>query len=246
MEKNMMKELNIVKVEYLESVIEAKDTVTLKFKIPDGFSWTPGMHFHLAMSNFAKGGKPDKSMVRSFSVMSLMEEGYLGLTTRITNTPSKYKKQLLTLKPSDKMLMFKTGNRMELRRENRPIVLISMGVGLATFRPLIKSFEKDRTGITNVISLNIDSSLEYVYKEEIEKITIDELVNIYCKSRKDLYNEIDKVLDREVSSDTPIYYIVGSDNFLKSISSYLMRKDVDVKDLVIDKNDKGISEIINS
>lgn len=241
--KEIMEQLNLIRLDFIEAIQIAKGTFTFKFKIPEGFTWTPGTHFHLAPTDFAQGGKPDKNKVRSFSVMSLENEGYLGFTTRFVEPISAYKKQLQTMTPSANMLMFKIGNRMELRREQRPLVFISMGVGLATFRPLIKSYENDGSDITSLISINIDSSCDFVYKDEIEAIDVDGFTNDYLGSRKELYKTIDLACNMNIGEVKPIYYVVGSDNFLGDICNYLIEKSVDARDIVIDKNIKNRSEI---
>ena len=227
-----LEQLKLVKLTFIEKVEETENTMTFKFEVPEGFNWTEGTHFHLAFKDFYEGEKPDKKKVRTFSIMSLEEEKYIGFTTRITKECSAYKKRLLELNPGDEMLMFKTGNRMMLRRENRPLVLISMGVGVATFRPLIKTFLQNKEGIKEVIQINIDSSENFLYKEELTRLEEEGFKNSFSPSRKDLYEQIDASIKRE----KPIYYVVGSDAFIKAICGYLRGQSVENGDIVIDKN----------
>jgi ferredoxin--NADP+ reductase len=231
----MVKELEALKIQkakYIGKNIETDDTITFKFEIPEGLSWKAGTHFHLAFSDFIKDSGPDKSLVRAFSIMSLEDERFLGFTTRIKKDCSKYKKRLMELQNREEMLIFKVDNNMTLITENRPIVFISMGVGIATFRPLIKQFSKNPEGIESITSINIDSSREFVYKDEIDSINNENFTNYYVGSRAELYEIIDNCLLK----NNALYYLVGSDDFLRKVISYLKEHLVDKNNIIIDKN----------
>lgn len=67
----------------------------------------------------------------------------------------------------DDITFFKLGSRMGLRRSDTPIVLLSMGVGVMTMRPLIRAYKNDKSSIPSLISLNIDSAGDFVYRKEL-------------------------------------------------------------------------------
>lgn len=54
---------------------------------------------------------------------------------------------------------------------------------------------------------------------------------IYVESRKELYQEIDNCLKNRDSQ----YYIVGSDDFIKNLISYLIYNSVKKDNIFIDK-----------
>jgi ferredoxin--NADP+ reductase len=225
-----IKDMKIQKTKFIGKFVEAKETITFKFEIPKELSWEPGTHFHLAFTDFIKDSGPDINLVKAFSIMSTEDENYLGFTTRIKEDCSIFKKRLMELKIGDEMLIFKVGNRMELRRENRPLVFISMGVGIATFRPLIKQFKENSEGIKSITSINIDSKREFVYKNEVESVNKEMFVNHYVGSRQELYEKVDKCL-----APNALYYIVGSDNFLRAIIEYLKGHSISKNNIIIDK-----------
>lgn len=231
-----IKDMKIQKTKFIGKNVEAKGTVTFKFKIPDDLSWEPGTHFHLAFTDFIKESGPDISLVKAFSIMSTEDENFIGFTTRIKENCSPFKKRLMELEIGDEMLIFKVGNRMQLRRENRPIVFISMGVGIATFRPLIKQFKDDPKGITSLTSMNIDSKRDFVYKDEIESVNKKIFINHYVGTRQELYENVEKCL----AKNNALYYIAGSDDFLRAIIAYLKDHSIDKNNIIIDKKAKDV------
>jgi len=236
-----MDKIKLSTTKYIGKKIEADGTVTFKFQIPEGLKWSEGTHFHLAFNDFIKDSKPDSNLVRSFSIMSMENERYIGFTTRVKDDCSLYKKRLMELKTGDEMFIFKFRNNMELKRESRPIALISMGVGIATFRPLIKEFIRDSNGISKLTNINIDSRRSYIYNDEINLISQDNFTNHYVFSRAELYERIDECL----SDSSHLYYIVGSDNFLRIIRAYLVEHSVDPSDITVDKKPEVLVDFFN-
>lgn len=70
--------------------------------------------------------------------MNLPSESYIAFTTRLSD--SAYKNRLKLIKPGDQMILYKLGQRMPMRYENRPLVLLSMGVDLAAMKPIMATY----------------------------------------------------------------------------------------------------------
>jgi ferredoxin--NADP+ reductase len=238
--ENKLKQMQIFTVKLVSKVQVCHDILTLKFAIPENFSWTEGTHFHLALKDFKFEDNPDKSKVRTLSIISNPKEGYLGVTTRVSKNCSEYKQKLMNLVAGDEMFMFKIGARMQLKRLNRPIVLISMGVGLATMRNLIFSYNENPEAIPKLISINIDSAENKLYKEEIDALNVSNFTNLYTINRAELYSKIDECLEKY----NALYYVVGSDEFLMNVTKYLLDNKVKDENIVIDKKADKRAEII--
>lgn len=205
------------------------------FDIPKGYTWSEGSNIHLTFKDFKQSGQADKELIRHLSMSSLFEEGFIQLTTRVPGSGSDYKKRLNELSVGDEVVLFKTKVRIPLRRENKNIVLLSMGVGMAATRSMIKSFERDQSGIKQLTNININKA-GYVYQEEIEGISVKGFNNIAVSDRASFY----KALDDHTSSDT-IYYIIGDESFLKGLIERLKNHDVPTDQIMIDKKaDKKI------
>jgi len=216
----------------LKEVVElGNNTRSYTFDKPDELSWTEGAHTHLAHEIFLVDGVLDKGLVRHMSINSIPEEGYIGITTRVPGSMSTYKKFLDDMIPGKEMFIFKTQNHMPLRRENKKIVLISMGVGISTMRPYVMSFLSDPTGIENMTNINVDRG-NHIYCDELDAIDHVLFRNIYTTSRIELFERIDSSVNLEDS----LYYIVGSDTFIDEVSSHLFKRGVFKDYIMIDKH----------
>jgi len=212
---------------------EAKDTFTYKFNIPKGVTWQAGANGHFVVSDLSGNFQMNKSYVRHLSLMSTPEEGFLGFTTRIKENPSVFKQSLEKYKVGDEMRFFGIKNHIPLERNDSHVVLISMGVGVATFRPMILDFMASQEGIRSITNINIDRSDSFVYQAELAGIALPNYHNKFVSDRSALYNHIQESLDDKNTS----YYVVGSDEFLRDTNSFLLQHGVPASKLHIDKHD---------
>lgn len=218
------------RVKITDIIEEVPGTKTYLLEKPSDFHWVEGSHTHIGLPGFDVGEKPNKNLVHHMSIMTLPEENKIGFTTRMANPTSEFKRKLGSMQVGDTVSIFKVGSRMFLRREDKPIVLLSMGVAIATMKPLVKKFIADSSNITNLTNINIDASKAFIYQRELDALENEAYKNIWVESRKDFYDIVDITLDKK---DT-IYYIAGSDDFYSSVISYLLEKEVERNRIVID------------
>lgn len=236
------KNYTIFTLELLQIIKEATETYTYIFSKPAELTWQEGAHTHLALNKFNETlGWFEKKDVRHFSIMTLENEEMVGITTRIPTVCTDFKKELKKAKVGDLFYLFKVGSRLVLRREEMPIVLLTSGVGIASVRPLIKAFSDDLTGIPRLYHINVDSSKEYLFKNEIEgyqnRIALE---NYFEGSRTDFYNRLDALLssDSILSSGKAYYYIIGSDEFLFQVRDVLKEHGIKTDQMILDKKEE--------
>ncbi|MFV0342523.1 MAG: hypothetical protein ACK5JH_06460 [Anaerocolumna sp.] len=210
---------------------ESKGTVTYLLEKPRDFTWLAGAHTHIGLVGFDAGEKPNKDLVRHMSIMTLPEENCIGFTTKFTAEPSEFKERLGKLGVGDEIIIFKIGCRMALRREYKKIVLLSMGVGIATMRPLVLDYKKNGSGIKSLVSINVNSTKDYLYKDELDGMMDDSYCNFWVDSRKTFYEELEKAS----TEGDGIYYLVGSYEFLLEVIAFLGKKGIEQDSIVIDK-----------
>src|SRR5699024_4256487 len=128
----------------------------------EDFTWKEGAHTHFALEGF-EDEKTGRSMIRHMSISTLRDENSIGITTRVKNQASEFKEKLRTYKVGDEVALFKTISNVPLKREDKNIFLLSSGVGLATFRPLVLEYFKRADNVSHMHSLNIDSSKEFLF-----------------------------------------------------------------------------------
>jgi ferredoxin--NADP+ reductase len=227
-------------VKYKLSIIDIKDesqgTKTYYLENPNDLIWEEGAHTHIGLAGYDEGELPNKSLIRHMSIMTLSEEGKVGFTTRVPGSSSEFKVELSKLNIGDEVTLFKVGSRMRLRRENRPLVLLSMGVGIATMRPLILAYSKDKSDVPLVINVNVESSGEFIFQHELDSLVNDNFMNYWLDSRTDFY----KTLEELSGVEHAIYYVVGSDVFIKDIIHLLRRKSVKDSDINLDKKEENL------
>lgn len=217
---------------------ESDKTKTYLLEKPIELNWDEGSHTHIAHSGYDDGEFPNKNLVRHMSIMTLNQENLLGFTTRLNDKPSEFKRRLAELNIGDDLIVFKLGSRMRLRRENKSIVLLSMGVGIATMRPLIKTFLEDNSQIPHLININVDNTNSHVYQSELDASETSNYHNYWTKSRVEFYQTLTNILKDNHS----IFYIVGSDLFLRTVIKKLKSLGIKLDDIVIDKKD-GILQL---
>lgn len=224
------------KLKIIDIINEAKGTKTYYFEKPENLTWEPGSSIHIGLVGFDEGEKPNKSLFRHMSIMTLPNENKIGITTRMPGSSSEFKNNLSKLNIGDEAIFFKVSSKMPLRLSNRPVILLSMGVGLASMRPIIHSFLSDKTNPPYLVNVNVDSSNDFIFKEELDKFVDENYKNYWLNSRKAFY----ELLDELTQTESPIYYIVGSYDFVKDTIQTLKAKNVCVEDIVIDKSEDDL------
>lgn len=212
------------------TLVEVKkiDTFTKSFIFskPNNLSWEAGANGHLAFLDFNKDNQIDKTLVRHMSFASLPESNHITINSRVPGSQSTYKQRLNDLKIGDEMVLFGIKNRMPLKRDNSHIVLISMGVGITSFKTFFDEYKKDTSNIQSMTSLCVDGHRTNLYKDDVSN-TLD---LTYCHTQKDFYSSLESMIDIDQS-----FYIVGSDQFLKDVIKTLRDNGVNKSKIYIDK-----------
>lgn len=216
---------------------EAPGTKTYLLEKPSGFTWLEGAHTHVGIPGFDEGERPNKDLVRHMSIMTLPEENKIGFTTRLSVPMSEFKERLSKLYTGDDVILFKIGSRMYLRRENRPVILISMGVGIATMRPLIYRFLEDKARIPEIININVNSTKDFIYKRELDKLESPCYQNYWMDSRSTFY----AVLEKVSAPGDGVYYVVGSDEFIKEVIHRLKNQGILENSILLDKKEEMLA-----
>ncbi len=221
-----------------EIIVESKEVRTYQLECPPSFTWEAGAHVHLALKGFNEGEKPNRELVRHMSISTLPNEERIGITTKIKENPSVFKKTLKKLSVGDEIALFKVHSNVTLPNRNQKVYFFSSGVGIATFRPLVLDYLATGTDITNLHSLNIESSKEFLFRELFQSQTTENFQAEFVDNRLDYYRRVNELaLDQ-----TAHYYIVGSDEFLKENIALLKKKGISEEKIFIDKREQKRQE----
>lgn len=220
-------------------VKEAADTYTFKLELPEGFVWEEGAHTHFALEGFNAGDKPNRSLIRHMSISTLPHEGAIGITTRIKGECSSFKTILRDMPLGEKVAIFKTHSNVPLKREEKNVYLLSSGVGIATFRPLVLAYLANGEGVPHLHSLNVDTSTNYLFRDVFTPS--DDFTAEFVDSRPDYYKRVETLAgDRD-----GLFYLVGSDDFLRETIATLRKRGIAREQIVLDKHDFQVDEFFN-
>ncbi|WP_404457631.1 dihydropteridine reductase [Oceanobacillus kapialis] len=220
---------------------ETTEVRTYLLACPQDFTWEEGSHTHMAFEGFNAGDKPNRSLIRHMSISTLPHENAIGITTRIREQCSEFKTILKNLKVGDEVALFKTHSNVPLKREGKNVYLLSAGVGLATFRPLVLDYFKQADNVNKIHSLNIDSSKEFLFNDVFEPIPDKKFTSQFVDNRTDYYEEV-----KNLASDRDsIYYVVGSDEFLMENIKVLQEQGIKPEQIMLDKHERQRTEFLS-
>lgn len=220
---------------------ETPEVKTYLLDCPTGFTWEEGSHTHFALKGFNAGEKPNRSLIRHMSISTLPHENSIGITTRIKEQCSEFKMMLRGLTVGDEVAVFKTHSNVPLKREDKNVYLLSSGVGLATFRPLVLEYLQRGDNVNHIHSLNIDSSKEFLFPSVFESAPDKKFTSQFVDNRKDYYEEVKQL----ASDNNGLFYIVGSDEFLVQNIDVLREQGVEMQQIMLDKREQFLSDFLS-
>ncbi|MEK3936922.1 dihydropteridine reductase [Sporosarcina sp. FSL W7-1349] len=220
---------------------ETPEVKTYLLDCPEGFTWEEGSHTHFALEGFNAGDKPNRSLIRHMSISTLPHENSIGITTRIREQCSEFKSILRNLEVGNEVAIFKTHSNVPLKRDGKNVYLLSSGVGLATFRPLVLDYFERADNVNQIHSLNIDSSKDFLFTTIFESAPDKNFTSQFVDNRKDYYEEV-----KNLAADKDgLFYVVGSDEFLVQNIEVLREQGIKPEQIVLDKREQQLPEFLS-
>jgi ferredoxin-NADP reductase len=220
---------------------ETPEVRTYLLDCPKDFTWLEGSHTHFALEGFNAGDKPNRGLIRHMSISTLPNENSIGITTRIKEQCSEFKSILRSLEVGHEVAIFKTHSNVPLKRDNKNVYLLSSGVGLATFRPLVLDYFERADNVNLIHSLNIDSSRNFLVTDIFESAPDKKFTSQFVDHRKDYYEEV-----KNLAADKDgLFYIVGSDEFLVQNIEVLREQGIQPNQIMLDKREQQLTEFLS-
>ena len=220
---------------------ETPEVKTYLLDCPEDFTWEEGSHTHFALEGFNAGDKPNRSLIRHMSISTLPHENSIGITTRIREQCSEFKTILRNLEVGNEVAIFKTHSNVPLKREDKNVYLLSSGVGLATFRPLVLDYFERADNVNQIHSLNIDSSKDFLFTNIFESAPDKKFTSQFVDNRKDYYEEV-----KNLAADKDgLFYVVGSDEFLVQNIEVLREQGIKPEQIMLDKHEQKLPEFLS-
>ena len=220
---------------------ETPEVKTYLLDCPEDFTWEEGSHTHFALKGFNAGDKPNRGLIRHMSISTLPHENSIGITTRIREQCSEFKTILRNLEVGNEVAIFKTHSNVPLKREDKNVYLLSSGVGLATFRPLVLDYFERADNVNQIHSLNIDSSKDFLFTNIFESAPDKKFTSQFVDNRKDYYEEVKNL----AADKNGLFYVVGSDEFLVQNIKVLREQGIKPEQIMLDKHEQALPEFLS-
>jgi len=216
--------------EFIRFIKHDEFTYSLEFKSEELKVWQEGHHSMMIIN------VDDTLVGKKFSYVSLPEEGVIRFTTRITEECSEYKNAILNLVKGEFVKISEPSGDFGLRRENRPILLLSNGVGIAGVKTLVQQYMNDQSQIPEILLLNVDDRSN-IYKDEFDDFhaKVVQFKPYYLTHRSSYYSMLNhelRMMNKRHGMD-PIFYIAGSDSFVEENEQYLRDLDFAKEDIIV-------------
>jgi len=221
----------------LEEVIKiSSETYAFNFSSDRPIEWQEGDSSKVFLEVAGKeNGK-------KFSYATLPHENIIQFTTRIRADRSDFKEAMSSLKCGDAIEISEPSGQFGLRRNHRPVVLLSNGVGIAAIRTLIKAYEMDQTGVPHLLQINVDSKSAIYEKEFYDLSTqLPSFKSIYTQSRNRFFERLDFYVQDlySMDNDDPLFYVVGSDAFVSDTIWHLSDMGISSESIITDGHKSG-------
>ena len=220
---------------------ETPEVKTYLLDCPKDFTWEEGSHTHFALEGFNAGDKPNRGLIRHMSISTLPNENSIGITTRIKEQCSEFKSVLRNHQVGDEVAIFKTHSNVPLKRDDKNVYLLSSGVGLATFRPLVLDYFERADNVSQIHSLNIDSSKDFLFTNIFESAPDKKFTSQFVDNRKDYYEEVKNL----AADKNGLFYVVGSDEFLVQNIKVLREQGIKPEQIMLDKREQALPEFLS-
>jgi ferredoxin-NADP reductase len=211
---------------FLHQHHEMGNIISFLFKCNEPLRWKAGQHGVLTFSRKLQGRS-----WRGFSIASSPEENVVRIATRITNTPSAYKKALSDMKPGDTITMRGPFGPFYLDNSRRPVVFIAGGIGVTPYRSMILhcAANKDQAPLS-IRLLHADDAGQFAFRPELDAITAkNPFIRLDYISGSEMTARIIEFV-REAGNNAQ-YYISGSGKMVRSLKKTLMQKGIEKKNI---------------
>lgn len=194
-----------------ETIQESEDIYSFIFRSKKPFAWKAGEHGLFYFPNKKIKGK----WWRAFSIASSSHEGVVRISTIIKAEPSDFKKNLLTMKVGESIIMHGPFGEFHVSNSISHIVGIAGGIGITPFRALIKDIVSGIIADTT-LTLIYSAIGTYTYKEELEVLAKHPSIEIIYTETPD---EVNAALDAQVEKmgNSASYFISGSPGMIGAL-----------------------------
>lgn len=227
-------------VQLVKKVAMSAQVDHYEFKALETFHWQEGSHAELLIP------LDGEMLGQAFPIVSLAEEGKVTFAISKAQENPDYDGALASLAIGALVEVAEPCGDFMLKRDERPILLLSKEEGMTYYRSMVKAFEASQKDIGQLIQINLSEEVP------LYKASFDELAKrLPCF--KSFYVTDDQAFYRKVAFESqalmalanqiPYFYIQGEGAFVQAVVAYLLSVGMDQGDMVTatDQSEDGCS-----
>lgn len=216
----------IVKLDHV--VVESIYVKTFWLKPLKPYSFVAGQFAEISIND-----ENGKLISRKFSLSSNPSSQLIAFTTKFTRPYSDFKAPLLSLKPGAEVFVSEPiGDFILPKNKARPLIFIAGSIGITPFLSIITELKA-----THQVR---DITLFYCARNEADLLFTDQLAHssitilpIIAASSSLMAKNVDKEIS-SLNSNSPLYYIAGSGNFITATQKQLQSSGVEQRHIITD------------
>ncbi len=228
------------KVKLIGKTVIAENTVAFRFEKPAGLKFMAGQYLGIS---FNKLVKPDSLSIKSFSIASSPKDKFLEIATRMRNTGFK---QTLASKKIGSLIDIEGpyGQFTLHTNSKRGAVFIAGGIGITTFRSIIKNALAANSKIKMMLIWSNKKPATAPYLDETQKWAQNspnfKLITTMTQAKAGEWSGLRAKITGKFfakhakGAQKPVYYITGSPNFVFSVKNMLKNLKVADDDIKIE------------
>lgn len=216
----------------LERIVkETSEIYSFIFKIPEDLTWTPGQH---GIFRYRDRQLEEDKGFRIFSIASVMTEGIMMFSTRITPESTDFKQQLLTLNQGEVMTVEGVNGKFKIPDYDKKACIMAGGIGVTPVRALVKQMEMEEISPAGVTVLYSDDRGEFAYEEDLRKAGqgINGLEVVLISDRNIFVQKIEEYTRNNGNGSA--YLISGTPGMNAFITEKLTKEGIDKSNIITD------------
>jgi ferredoxin-NADP reductase len=216
----------------LERMIqETSEIFSFVFKIPGDLTWIPGQH---GIFRYRDRQVEEDKGFRIFSIASIIDEGIMMFSTRITPESTDFKQQLLTMKQGEVMTVEGINGKFKIPDYNKKACIMAGGIGVTPIRALVKQMESEGISPAGVTVLYSDDRGQFAYEEDLRKAgeAVNGLEVILISDRNIFVQKIEEYTKN--NGNESAYLISGTPGMNAFITEKLTKEGIEKTNIITD------------
>jgi len=212
-----------MKAALIDKVEETFDVVSFVFEPAEPIDWQAGQFVYYKLDH---PNVDNRGPVRHFTIATSPSEKRIMLTTKFaSDRVSSFKQALRSLPLGAQVDIFSVEGKFIIKDPAKKYVFIAGGIGVTPFRSILFDLD-DKNSLNEVIFLYFNRNQEIVFKNQLDELAVKNSglkINYIVGSESFNPDLVGKFVS---NFGDFVFYISGSESFVRAIKKNLLKMDV--------------------